>query len=351
MAEGKILEYTKARYLLMNMLNHMLAHQRLSSERDLAQRFHVARVTVRRALDELCKAGYMEKRARSGYYSTGKAQRSGTRIIGVLIFNGITAYNDGDSRMLYSALYEEALKYDFAIEPIVTADTQSLQNELQVLNVDALVWYSIGKAEIPVFKEYSKTHPGTAVGIENILSKETWSRKLTGMDNVFMLDIDGTTRKLFRMLLESGCRKIVRLIGPFQIEELCREVHESMGIKFYPELKLRDDRFAEDFPKLYRKYHPDGIAVRTMKQLNFLLEFAKENKIRIPEDFQIIYTEGWMAEGVTQYLKPFRAIAKEAFRYLDDRLSGGKSRLDLSVAQWEIIPGKTTKKINSKQQG
>lgn len=345
MAEGKIYEYTKARNFLTNMLMHMSVSERLPSERELAEMFQVSRVTMRRALTELFQHGYMEKRPRSGYYSTGKALMEDKRIIGVLVFDGITACHDGDSRMLYAALYEESLKYDFSIEPIITANTKSLENDLKVSNLDALVWYSIGKNEVPVFKEYSRLHPGVTVGIENCYTQAPWSGTLEGMDNVFMLDIDGTSRELIRMLLDAGCRKILRIDGDFQLDEIFREAHETMKIPYHPELKIRKDRFREDFPELYKKYHPDGIAVHTMKQLNFLLGFAKENKIRIPEDLQIIYTEGWMAEGVTQYLKPFRAIARETFRYIDDHLNGGQSALDLSVAQWEFIQGKTTKRI------
>lgn len=345
MAKGKIFEYVKARNFLTNMLKHMSVGERMPSERELAEKFQVSRDTIRKALEELFRRGFTEKRPRSGYYSTGKVLSNNKPIIGVLVFDGIIACNDGDSRMLYAALYEESLKYDFAIEPITTADTNSLENDLKISNLDALIWYSIGKAEIPVFKAYSKMHPSVTVGIENCFKGYHWSNDLARMKNVFMLDIEKTNRKLVRMLLDAGCRRILRLDWQFQSEELFRDVHESMNIPFLPELKISIENFTEVFPKLYTKYHPDGIAVNSMKQLNYLLDFAKENKIRIPEDFQIIYTEGWMAEGVTQYLKPFRAIARETCRYIADHLNGGKSPLDLSVAKWEFIQGKTTKPI------
>ena len=54
-----------------------------------------------------------------------------------------------------------------------------------------------------------------------------------------------------------------------------------------------------------------------------------------------------MADGKIYELYE-NTIARETFRYLDDHLSGGDSSLDLSVAKWEFIPGKTTKKIKFK---
>jgi DNA-binding LacI/PurR family transcriptional regulator len=314
---------------------------RLPSERELIDRFGVARETVRKALAELERTGFVQRRKGIGTFVTRRGKRR-SGVIGLLIpdISSARIFNDfvGEiGRLAARNGYEVAVR-DFAAGKIseMKNNIRRIARELVVQNVEGVIFrpfiderLSASNREIVKIFKNAET-PVVLIDSDVVESPERSECDLVAIDNV------SAGRRVAKHLLERGYRKIGFMMNGTVLRSNVNWRNRLFGVA--GEMALREIEYAVrpldfkpgcqlDLKKLYRSdFQPDAIvcgndetAVQLMKSL---LAIGK----RIPEDVAVVgFDDADIASSfkipLTTVRQPSKLIAKSVLTTLLARIA------------------------------
>lgn len=240
--DSPVSEYMKIRRYILNIIHRNPGESvRIPTMVELSEQFNVSIPTVNKALKALTKDGYIIGRRGIGSFTNPNIREKISYslekekpLIGIILFDGMTAHFEAYSSRILSKLMEEVtilpgLVYQISLS---SRDPDLVLKQLEHEQVDGLLWYSPREKMIPVCKRLAAKNFPIVVMDEEI-------------DNVNSVSFNHpkTVRRCSEMLLEKGHRNIVFYpYTPAQEDQVnaLRMVYQNAGIKLDEKLFLKD---------------------------------------------------------------------------------------------------------------
>lgn len=330
-------EYMKIRQYIVNLCHQSDPRHALPSERQISERFHVSRSTVRRALCDLVNAHYLLKCPKRGYFvNRFRPGMFQGKIIGLVSYNSMNVFVS-DLRV-YAALYSEAQKYPVAIQNILCPNPERLADDILKGALDGILWYSVPEPLMEIYEKLVRS------GIPMVAIFQGEHEPETKGDYLY-LDHRREIYAQTRYLLEHGAERILfpRLEENSYIDAY-RKAYREAGLKEEEDWIYPEESFSDLLPELYDRWKFDG-AICRYEAFHEILTFAEKRRIVVPEDLQIVTGTSLWSTAATQTRKPFQKMFHLCFRQLWNRMNGKTHEsMQINSLEWTVIPGKTTRK-------
>lgn len=194
------------RYLLQMIAKSGSKPERLLPERDLAEKLHLSRVTVRRAIEELECVNYIIRLpGRRGAFTNPAMSTRAEHAIGIVVSqNYIGQHFSLFLSGLSQKLYEMNIHYCFSLYSKPDKTPEEIAFELENSGFDCIVWHTQTPEDVEVI-DLLHAHHFPALTICN-LSYPEWRKPATAW---YHFDFENAAKVLASYFIREKCRKVV----------------------------------------------------------------------------------------------------------------------------------------------
>ena len=213
------------RYLLQMIAKSGSEPERLLPERDLAEKLHLSRVTVRRAIEELENVNYIIRLpGRRGAFTNPAMSSKAEHAIGIVISQNyigqlFSLFLSG----LSQKLYEMNIHYCFSLYSKPDKTPQEIAFELENSGFDCIVWHTQAPEDVNVINLLHEHHfPVLTICNPNY---PDWKKPASGW---YQFDTDNAAKVLASYFVREKCKKVVFYsLDEFFIPAFRKELEEN----------------------------------------------------------------------------------------------------------------------------
>lgn len=284
-------EYMKIRQFVINLTaNSREDFCKIPSERELSQKFQVARGTVRRALQDMVREGYLVPKRGMGTFLnshlTAKYRASNAYKAGIILSSGMLVNITPDYQQILTGIFRQFAGHNISIQLVNFAarDPQKTFQDLDAMGLDGLIWLHPNVKSIEIADYFFKRKD--ALVIVSAIERPSWK-------NLVLDDYPGALIK--------GTARIMAQAGA--------EIVFAGRNDEHPEVKQLYAAFESVF-STHGLQHPSEYSIAANQTAKLLPKLLQERKPKA------IYAQGGEIKAVTEVLYRMSSMLPDSFTFL-----------------------------------
>ena len=231
------------RYLLQMIAKSGSEPERLLPERDLAEKLHLSRVTVRRAIKELEDVNYIIRiPGRRGAFTNPAMSSNAEHAIGIVVSQNyigqvFSLFLSGISERLY----ETGIHFCFSLYCKPDKSAKDIAFELENSGFDCIVWHTQAPEDLEVISLLQK-HNFPVLTICNPNYPE-WGMPDKGW---YKFDFDERGRTLASYFLQEECKRVIYFSGNCSVMPTFKKELEAHGVRADETSEIRQGKASLD---------------------------------------------------------------------------------------------------------
>ncbi len=291
-------EYMKIRQFVLNRYMSIHEPEKLPAEREMCEMFNVCRGTVRKALSDLTREGYITSRARSGNFIMPTENHFGIQYsrhkfkrVAMIKDRGMNISMGWQSMKMMSGIYRTMSDREVIMENInFSSFDKSIINQLGQLTLDGILWQVNRRSVLDKIKEFLKNNENFPPVMLISFQPET------EFENVIYIDYKKAYYHAAEYLFKLGHRDILyvgynpKIHGCDEELEMLKKAHINHNIPFNRNLIIEEcDGIADRFEGMLQTGNLPFTAVICRSLFcEMIYETAAKRGMSIPRDFSLV---------------------------------------------------------------